>query len=98
MTNYQSLLDQKAALDAQIADALKVEKAAAIAQARSLVGQYDLTQAEVFPAAGTKPAGTVGAPRYRDPATGSTWTGRGKPPNWILGKDRQQYLIFQEKL
>jgi DNA-binding protein H-NS len=35
----------------------------------------------------------VGAPKYRDPATGATWTGRGKPPNWINGKDRDSMLI-----
>ena len=36
----------------------------------------------------------VGLAKYRDPATGKTWTGRGKPPNWIVGvKDRTPYLI-----
>ena len=29
--------------------------------------------------------------RARD--TGDTWTGRGKPPRWIAGKDKEQYLI-----
>jgi DNA-binding protein H-NS len=23
------------------------------------------------------------APKYRDPATGTTWTGRGKKPKWV---------------
>ena len=92
MTNYQSLLEQKATLDAQIAEALKVEKAGAIDQARALVTQYNLTAADVFPPASTK-AASVGAPKYRDPDTGVTWTGRGKPPNWILGKDRTPFLI-----
>jgi DNA-binding protein H-NS len=35
-----------------------------------------------------------GVARYRDPATGKTWTGRGKPPNWIAGaKDRTAFEI-----
>lgn len=93
MTNYQPLLDQKAALDAQIAEVLKVEKAGAIDQARSLAAQYGLTAEDAFPAASTKPAGNTGAPKYRHPATGVAWTGRGKPPNWILGKDRSAFLI-----
>src|SRR4029453_19680675 len=39
-------------------------------------------------------ATTVGVAKYRDPQTGKTWTGRGKPPNWIAGaKDRQAFLI-----
>lgn len=94
MSNYKALLDQKAALDAQIADALKIEKAGAVAQVRSLAAQYGLTAADVFPPASTKAAaGNAGAPKYRDPATGVTWTGRGKPPRWIEGKDRSALLI-----
>lgn len=30
---------------------------------------------------------------YRDPATGATWTGRGKAPAWIQGKDYAQYEV-----
>src|SRR5260370_5002364 len=29
-------------------------------------------------------------PIYRDPATGQTWTGRGKPPKWIQNQDRSE--------
>ncbi len=37
---------------------------------------------------------TIGEPKYRDPATGKTWTGRGKPPTWIAGaQDRDAFLI-----
>jgi DNA-binding protein H-NS len=36
----------------------------------------------------------IGVAKYRDPASGKTWTGRGKPPNWILGaKDRTAFLL-----
>jgi len=33
------------------------------------------------------------APKYKNPATGETWTGRGKAPKWIAGKDRSKYAI-----
>lgn len=26
------------------------------------------------------------APKYRDPETGETWSGRGKPPTWMAAK------------
>jgi len=91
-TQYQTLLQQRAELDAQIAATLKTEKAAAISQARALAAEFGLTAADVFPASG-KAATSLGQPKYRDPATGVTWTGRGKPPNWILGKDRTPFLI-----
>jgi DNA-binding protein H-NS len=36
-------------------------------------------------------------PKYRNPETGATWTGRGKPPNWIKdAKSRDAFLINQE--
>lgn len=31
--------------------------------------------------------------RFRDPATGNTWTGFGRPPNWIRGKDRERFRV-----
>jgi DNA-binding protein H-NS len=34
------------------------------------------------------------APKYRDPATGATWSGRGPAPAWLASaKDRTDYLI-----
>jgi len=37
---------------------------------------------------------SVGVAKYRDPKSGKTWTGRGKPPAWIAGaKNRDAYLI-----
>jgi DNA-binding protein H-NS len=42
-------------------------------------------------AAAAKPAGVA---RYRDPATGKTWTGVGRAPTWIAGAaDRSAFLI-----
>ncbi|EPD35078.1 DNA-binding protein H-NS [Delftia acidovorans CCUG 274B] len=94
MTSYTELLARKAELDAQIAQAQAERKAEGIAAARALIQEHGLTAADVFPPAKSK--GGVGAPKYRDPATGVTWTGRGKPPNWINGKDRAPFLIATE--
>ncbi|MGK8200712.1 H-NS histone family protein [Burkholderia cepacia] len=33
------------------------------------------------------------APKYWDPKTGQTWSGRGRTPHWLAGKDREQYRI-----
>lgn len=92
MSEYQNLLARKAELEAQIAQAQAEAKAKAVTEARALIQEHGLTAADVFPAPG-KAKGSVGAPKYRDPATGATWTGRGKPPNWILGKDRAAFAI-----
>ncbi|MBW4490903.1 MAG: H-NS histone family protein [Trichocoleus desertorum ATA4-8-CV12] len=33
------------------------------------------------------------AAKYYDPSSGATWSGRGKPPKWIDGKERDSFLI-----
>ena len=92
MTDYQTLLARKAELDAQIAKAQAEAKAHAINKVRELIREHDLTPEDLQGPAKTK--GSVGAPKYRDPATGATWTGRGKPPLWIKdAADRAPFLI-----
>ena len=97
-TSYKDLLQQREALEKAIADARQREVSDAVSRVRALVAEYGLTSHDVFPAgraaksAGTKSTGKV-APKYRDPATGQTWTGRGKAPKWIDGKDRAAFTI-----
>ena len=33
------------------------------------------------------------AAKFRDPETGKTWSGRGREPVWIKGKDREEFKI-----
>lgn len=35
------------------------------------------------------------AAKYQDPDSGKTWSGSGRCPLWLQGKDRDQYLIQQ---
>jgi DNA-binding protein H-NS len=99
MTNsYQELLKQRDALELAIAAARAQELSDAIRKARELVAEFGLSVQDVFPAGRgaskvRKSAGAKVAPKYRDPATGQTWTGRGKAPKWIDGQDRAKYLI-----
>ena len=101
MTNsYKELLKQREALEQAIATARAQELAEAIGKARELVAEFGLTVQDVFPSgrgaskSGNKASsGNKVAPKYRDPATGQSWTGRGKAPKWIDGQDRAKYLI-----
>ena len=95
MSTYKELLKQREVLEQQIKDARKQEITQAVTQVRSLVAEFGLTAADVFPS-GKARAGSVHAKvaaKYRNPATGSTWTGRGKPPKWIQGQDRAKFVI-----
>jgi DNA-binding protein H-NS len=80
------LLAQKAALEQQIIDAQREQRAAAIAQVRALMSEYGLTLADLGSrpsAAPRKPGGVRVAPKFRNAATGETWSGRGLQPKWL---------------
>lgn len=91
--SYKELLAQREALELQIAAARKAEVAGAVQEIRSLIEAFGLTQDDVFPPAKQKRETGSVAPKYRDPATGQTWTGRGKPPAWIKDQDRSKFEI-----
>ncbi len=97
MTTPTQLIEQRAALEAQIEAARQSEIADAVAKVRALVAEYGLTASDIFRGGAKRgpKAGSGGkvAPKYRDPVTGATWTGRGKAPKWIDGKDRSQFAI-----
>jgi DNA-binding protein H-NS len=90
MSTYQALLEQKKALDQRIAEARKAEAREALATVHALIAEFGFTAQQVFP---WKPAARKAPARYRDPVTGATWSGRGKPPRWINGKDRAAFEI-----
>ncbi|MCW7537805.1 H-NS histone family protein [Aquabacterium sp. A7-Y] len=102
MATYQELLAQKADLEKQIESARKQELSDAIAQIKSLMAQYGLTVADLGGKTGTKTGsatkGSKVAPKYRNGATGETWTGRGRQPKWVeqalaSGKTLEQLAI-----
>ena len=90
MPTVAELIAQKVELERQIADAQREEKAGAIAQVKALMAQHGLTAADLVASRGpstgrpasAKSGGKVAA-KYRDPATGNSWSGRGLKPNWL---------------
>lgn len=95
MATYKDLMAQRDALEAQIKQARESEVSGAVAQARDLIAEFGLTAADLFGGqkrASAAKGGKVAA-KYRDPATGATWTGRGKAPRWIQNEDRARFAI-----
>jgi DNA-binding protein H-NS len=80
-------LEQKAALEQQIVEAQRSQKAEAIAQIRALMAEHGLSLADLGHRLGTSaPRKTAVAkvpPKFRHPSTGETWSGRGLQPNWL---------------
>ncbi|KWI31951.1 H-NS histone family protein [Burkholderia stagnalis] len=104
-TIKRTFSDVKAQIEAlQIeADALRAaEIEAVLADVRAKVAEYGLTEQDVFGrkrtirekgASSSKPQS---APKYRDPKSGATWSGKGRAPAWIANaKRRERFLIEQ---
>ena len=86
MASLKDLLAQKEVLEKEIERTKKQDRGEAIAKVRALMDEYGLTPADLSSKRGPKPTAGKGgkvAAKYRDTATGNTWSGRGLQPNWL---------------
>ena len=88
-SKLKDLLAQKAAIEQQIEQAARSERADAVAKVKALMAEHGLSLADLGTRAsagkakgGSRSGGKVAA-KYRDAATGATWSGRGLRPNWL---------------
>ncbi|AFT87506.1 H-NS histone family protein [Paraburkholderia sp. SIMBA_055] len=97
MSQYADLKAQIAKLQAQAEEARRTEIDNVIADIRQKIAEYGLTAQDLgFAVAAKRGRPPKKAPlpaKYQDPKTGNTWSGRGKPPKWIVGKNRERFLI-----
>lgn len=91
MPTLQDLLAQKEALEQQIAQIKRAEREDALRDARRLVETFDLTADELF--GKQKSPGKSAAVKFRNPETGETWSGRGRAPRWLEGKNREDFSV-----
>jgi DNA-binding protein H-NS len=109
MTTLQELIAQKDALLRQqqeiaksIAEFQSAQRAGVINEIKTLMAQHGITAADLT-VTGRKAANPDKEPskvaaKYRDPSTGSTWTGRGLKPRWLVaalesGRTQDEFLI-----
>ena len=91
----ETLVQQREQIEAQIREIRATERSSILATVRDLIRLHDISANEVFERKGaTKPASRrKPAPKYRDPASGSTWTGRGRAPLWLDKSRVQDFLL-----
>ncbi len=91
MPSYQELLARKNELDKRIEEVRHTESKEALVTVKQLIETFGFTMQQVFP---WKPEEKKKVEaKYYDPESGASWSGRGKPPKWIEGKDRAEYEI-----
>ena len=109
MKTYSDIKAEIAKLEKQAEAVRKTEIAGVVSRIKVAIEAYGITAADLGFGRGTaktasppkkkiekqaKATTGIGVPKYRDLKTGKTWTGRGKPPTWIVGvKSRDAYLI-----
>ncbi|MBU9526157.1 H-NS family nucleoid-associated regulatory protein [Burkholderia multivorans] len=97
------LLEKQAALAAQIEAAREAEREDGLAKVVELADQLGerfaadvvktlTTRFHLTTKKGSKAPTNA---KYRDPASGKTWSGKGRKPSWMIGHD-DEYLIQQE--
>ncbi|WP_316157787.1 H-NS histone family protein [Cupriavidus sp. BIC8F] len=102
MATYKELMAQKAALEAHLEEVRANEVSSVIEQIQTLMAEYGLTVEDIAKRRRGRPAGSGAGkaksalpPKYRDPKTGMTWSGRGRKPAW-LGRNPNKFLIQEE--
>jgi len=95
---YEELRAKAAEILAQAEQVKAEERQKTIDTVRVMIATYGITAKDLGldkspkVKSGPKPGNKV-VPKYRDPDSGATWSGRGKTPRWINGADRSQYAI-----
>jgi DNA-binding protein H-NS len=94
MERYRDLLAQKEQLEKLIAEAHRKEAGAALERVREAVAEFGFTPEDVF---GKRRGSTrrAAAPKYRNPETGETWSGRGRAPRWLKDQDVERFRITE---
>lgn len=111
--SYEAIKKQIARLEAQakaLESARDSKKTRAVERVKALMKKLGVTTDDLASAGAraktaakgrrrtaAKPKASI-APKYRDPATGNTWTGRGRPPVWLAeklsqGATKESFLI-----
>jgi len=98
MATYKELKAQAEALLQQAEAARRAEIAAVVVEIQARMKEYGITLADLK--SGVKKPKVRGAvaAKYRNPATGDSWSGRGRAPKWLAdelakGRARDEFLV-----
>jgi DNA-binding protein H-NS len=102
MASYKELKAKAEDLLRQAEAARKAETAAVIAEIEAKMAEYGITVADLGGGARKPSTRAAAAVKYRNPATGAVWSGRGRPPRWLAdelaqGRKREEFLIASRR-
>ncbi|KGW27940.1 H-NS histone family protein [Burkholderia pseudomallei] len=87
MNSYQEYKQHVKTLQATLDRERKAISAKVLQEIRECIAEFGFTPQDVFSSKKKR------EPKYYDPVSGSTWTGLGREPEWIRGKDRKAFEL-----
>ena len=99
MSTYEELTQEIKELQKKALELKKQERKNIIAEIKSKIAEFELTPSELGLSKNKTTRSTKSVqPKYRNPETGDTWSGRGIAPKWIKeaeksGRTRDSFLI-----
>ncbi|UEP23079.1 H-NS histone family protein [Burkholderia ambifaria] len=90
MDTYHKYFAKRMYIEAELEEERRAIRDQVLTDLRACVKEFRFSVEDVFPDGAPK---KKRLPKYYDPVTGATWSGNGKEPVWLRGKDRAQYLL-----
>lgn len=96
MATYRQLTAQLEKLQKEMEQAREQEVTQAIDDIKQKIAEYGITAEELGFSSKVRVTRKAALPaKYRNPKTGETWSGRGRAPGWLAGKNRDKFLIAE---
>ncbi|MDN7455549.1 H-NS histone family protein [Burkholderia cenocepacia] len=95
MLEYERYKEEKARIESQLSDYRAAVANLMLSEIRECIKEFGFTIEDIFHSSEikkirlTKPR----RQRYFDPESGATWSGVGREPLWIRGKDRRLFEL-----
>lgn len=97
MTNsYREIKAQISELEKQAEKLRQMEVSTVVMQIKAAMEEYGITASDLGFRDRSEVERSTRTPakiKYREPSTGKTWSGRGKMPKWLIGQNKDQYLV-----
>ncbi|MDN7943185.1 H-NS histone family protein [Burkholderia multivorans] len=89
MDKFARYIQRKSELEEQIAKYRALVRDEILIEIMWAIEEFHFDAEELFPAGKKRKV----KPRYFDPQTGAVWSGRGREPRWLKGKNRRDFEL-----
>ncbi|KVV48401.1 hypothetical protein WT27_03970 [Burkholderia territorii] len=89
MDKFTRYIQRKSELEAQIAKDRALVRDEVLVEIMLAIEEFHFGTDELFPLGKKRKV----KPRYFDPKSGAVWSGRGREPHWLKGKNRQDFEL-----